>query len=109
MVIFAFQVKILVTTNSVKGLSIDNFLKIIDTIHMLIEVGRKFCSSESDSLQQSLKEQCLSYFNSYHMERLEELKMHLDNEGWALCPVKSSFKATHLREFRSISTITTAK
>ena len=69
------------TTNSVKGLSIDNFLKIIDTIHMLIEVGRKFCSSESDSLQQSLKEQCLSYFNSYHMERLEELKMHLDNEG----------------------------
>ena len=43
------------------------------------------------------------------MERLEELKMHLDNEGWALCPVKSSFKATHLREFRSISTITTAK
>ena len=52
-----FKVKILVTTNSVKGLSIDNFLKIIDTIHMLIEVGRKFCSSESDSLQQSLKEQ----------------------------------------------------
>ena len=43
------------------------------------------------------------------MERLEELKMHLDNEGWALCPVKSSFKATHLREFRSISTITPAK
>ena len=68
---------------------------------MLIEVGRKFCSSESDSLQQSLKEQCLAYFNSYHLERLEELKMHLDNEGWALCPIKSSFKATNLREFRT--------
>ena len=27
--------------------------------------------------------------------------MHLDNEGWALCPVKSNFKVSNLKEFRS--------
>jgi hypothetical protein len=96
------KVRIIVNANSVKGMTIDTFIKLMDTIHMLIEVGRKFCGSESDSLQQSLKEQCLTYFNAYHQERLEELKMHLDNEGWAICPVKASFKVVQLKEFRHI-------
>ena len=25
---------------------------------------------------------------------VEELKMHLENEGWALCPVKPTFKVS---------------
>ncbi len=37
-----------------------------------------------------------SYFNSYHLARLEELQMHLENEGWALCPVRPTFMAKHL-------------
>ena len=58
----------------------------------LIEVGHDFCGSPSNTLQESLKKQCWSYFQSYHLERLEEIKMHLENEGWALCPVKPTFK-----------------
>ena len=49
------KVKILVSSNNVTGLSIDVFLRMIDTIHMLIEVGRRFGGNESESLQQSLK------------------------------------------------------
>ena len=97
------KVKVLVNNSSVNGLSIDTFIRIIDTIHLLIEIGRKFCGSESDSLQASLKEQCLAYFRSYHQERLEELKMHLDNEGWAMCPVKPTFKVSQLKEFQHLS------
>ena len=29
--------------------------------------------------------------------------MHLENEGWALCPVKPTFKVLQLKEFRAIS------
>jgi len=54
-------------------------------------VGHSFCGSESDTLQESLKRQCLAYFQSYHQSSLEELKMHLENEGWQPCPVKPSF------------------
>ena len=54
----------------------------------LLEVGTKFCNSLSpnsasiatSSLQESLKKQCWAYFYSYHCDRLEDLKMHLENE-----------------------------
>lgn len=97
------KVKVLLTANPVQGINIEDFLKIIDATHLLIEIGRKFCGSDSQSLHDSLKVQCLAYFNSYHHERLEELKMHLDNEGWALCPVKSTFKVQQLVEFRYVN------
>lgn len=95
------KIKVLISSNAqIKHLHIDTFLKIIDTIHLLIEVGHKFCSSNSDSLKQSLKDQCWTYFQNYHEQRLSELNMHLDNEGWQLCPVKSTFKISQLREFQ---------
>ena len=96
------KVKVLLTANPVQGINIEDFLKIIDATHLLMEIGKKFCGSGSESLQNSLKEQCLAYFNGYHKERLEELRMHLDNEGWALCPVKTTFKVQQLVEFRHV-------
>ena len=58
------------------------------TDNRLLEVGTKFCNSLSpnsasiatSSLQESLKKQCWAYFYSYHCDRLEDLKMHLENE-----------------------------
>ena len=63
----------------------------------LIEVGHRFCGSASDTLQESLKLQCWSYFHAYHLARLEELRMHLENEGWARCPVKPTFRTLQLQ------------
>ena len=63
----------------------------------LIGVGHSFCGSPgSDTLQESLRRQCWSYFQSYHLARLDELRAHLENEGWAVCPVRTSFRATQL-------------
>ena len=42
------KVKTLVTATPVHGINIDTFIKIVDAIHILIEVGRKFCGSDSD-------------------------------------------------------------
>lgn len=66
-------------------------------IHKLIEFGHEFCGSVSDTLQESLKVQCSTYFRRYHRGRLEDFKMHLENEGWNVCPVKPSFKLSHLK------------
>ncbi len=69
----------------------------------LIQVGEDFCPQNPDNLlQDSLKAQCLTYFQNYHNSRLEELKMHLENEGFAKCPVKSTFKVMKLVEFRHL-------
>ena len=61
--------------------------------YRLLEVGTKFCNSLSpnsasiatSSLQESLKKQCWAYFYSYHCDRLEDLKMHLENEVSIRC------------------------
>ena len=47
-----------------------------------------------------------TFFQAYHQEHLGELKMHLENEGWELCPVKSTFKVLQLKEFRALSRCT---
>jgi hypothetical protein len=57
----------------------------------LIQVGEEFCGGKSETLEESIRKQSLNYFRSYHRTRLDELKMFLENEGWELCPVKSSF------------------
>jgi hypothetical protein len=71
-----------------------------------IQVGREFIGdgggviiAAGDTLQESLQKQCLAYFNAYHTSRLDELKTHLENESWTLCPVKPTFSLRSLAEF----------
>eukprot|EP00095_Tigriopus_kingsejongensis_P008145 snap_masked-scaffold196_size269943-processed-gene-1.9 protein:Tk08145 transcript:snap_masked-scaffold196_size269943-processed-gene-1.9-mRNA-1 annotation:"coiled-coil domain-containing protein 132" len=90
------KTKIFVLANDISGLGVDHFLEFMDVIHRLIQVGNDFCGSNSDTLQESLKKQCWNYFHIYHLSRLEELTMHFENEGWAQCPVKPSFKVQQL-------------
>ena len=42
--------------------------------------GQDLNTTKSALLQDSLVQQCLNYFSSYHTSRLEELATHLDNE-----------------------------
>lgn len=43
----------------------------------------------------------MNYFVYYHASRLDELKIFLENDGWKLCPIKSTFQITQLREFKT--------
>lgn len=47
-----------------------------------------------------MRKQCLSYFSHYHASRLDELRIFLEHDGWELCPVKSTFVASQLEEFK---------
>ena len=93
------KVRQLTVANGLSGLTIDQFLKVTDVLHALMESGNRFCGSQSSNLQRSLKEQCLRYFQRYHAERLRDIKMHLENETWVRCPVRDTFSIYHLSEF----------
>jgi hypothetical protein len=63
----------------------------------LIEIGEEFCGSKSEDLQNSIKKQSSNYFRNYHHDRLEELRIFLENESWEMCPVKPDFTILQLQ------------
>ena len=69
-------------------------------------VGQEFSGNNSSALlQDSLVTQCRAYFSTYHATRLDELKVHLENEAWTVCPVKQDFDFRLLAEFSHLSTL----
>ncbi|XP_074658828.1 syndetin-like isoform X2 [Tubulanus polymorphus] len=78
----------------------DEFIKVLNVVTRMVEIGEEFCGSQSESLQESIRKQSLSYFHNYHRSRVDELRMFLENEGWELCPVKKTFGSLQLQEFR---------
>ncbi|KAG5891776.1 hypothetical protein JTB14_006964 [Gonioctena quinquepunctata] len=79
----------------------DQFVQILRVVHRLMQVGEEFCSSKSEDLQESIRKQSVNYFKNYHAQRLDELKIFLENEMWEICPVKPSFDILQLQEFKS--------
>lgn len=80
----------------------DQFLQVLNVVYRLMQVGEEFCASRSEDLQESIRKQSGNYFNSYHVQRLEELKIFLENESWEICPVKPTFEILHLQEFKGM-------
>ncbi|XP_048779720.2 syndetin-like isoform X2 [Ostrea edulis] len=90
------KVKMFVLGTDLSGFKLEEFIRVLDLVNRMIEIGEEFCRSKSEGLQDSLKQQSLNYFKNHHRYRMEELRMFLENEGWEMCPVKSSFSFVHL-------------
>lgn len=80
----------------------EQFVQVLGIVNRLMEIGEELCGFKSENLQESIRKQSLSYFSHYHVSRLDELRIFLENDGWELCPVKSNFVATQLQEFKSL-------
>lgn len=96
------RVSLLINGCDVSYFKFDDFLRILAILHKLIQVGEEFCGSDSAELQSSMKEQSSNYFRNYHLSRLGELRLFLENEAWTPCPVKDDFNLLHLQEFRDL-------
>ncbi|XP_015588242.1 syndetin [Cephus cinctus] len=83
----------------------EQFVQVLAIVHRLMEVGDELCGSPSENLQESIRKQSMSYFSHYHASRLDELRIFLENDGWELCPVKPTFMATQLQEFKSLKPV----
>lgn len=83
----------------------DQFVQVLSVVHKLIEVGEEFCGSKSEELQESIRKQSVNYFKSYHVQRMDELRIFLENESWEVCPVKHTFEVLQLQEFKPLRSI----
>lgn len=63
----------------------------------MAQIGEEFCGSDSAEIQTSIRGQSSHYFRKYHLSRLEELRLFLENEAWNPCPVKPNFNLLHLQ------------
>ncbi|KAK5638446.1 hypothetical protein RI129_012741 [Pyrocoelia pectoralis] len=99
------KVSILLLNGNLASYKFDQFVVILGVVHRLMEVGEEFCSSKSDDLQESIRKQTFNYFKNYHVQRLDELRIFLENESWELCPVKPTFDVLQLQEFKPLRSI----
>ncbi|XP_023223864.1 syndetin-like [Centruroides sculpturatus] len=91
------KVKTYISSCDLSSFKFDEFIKILDIVRRLMDIGEEFCESKSEDLQESLRKQSLNYFRNYHRSYLEELRMFLENESWELCPVRTTFSILHLQ------------
>ncbi|OXA57412.1 syndetin [Folsomia candida] len=82
------------------GFKIDDFMQILSIIYNLQAVGLQFCTSESESLQDCVRQASLRYFQRYHETKLDEIRIFIESEGWQMCPVRSDFDLIQLMEFK---------
>lgn len=80
-------------------LKFDNFLDIVEMSNRFKHFGRTYFGNACGEVAISLEKQTYLYFGRYHSERMEELKMFLENEAFALCPVPVQFTLFDLQEF----------
>ena len=88
--------------------SFDEFIKILDLVDKLTEVGKQFCESQSIDLQECIKQQSAAYFKIYHRSCMSDLKLFLETDLWELCPIKSDFKLTDLHDFQFLNKLSSA-
>lgn len=98
------KVSIYLSNADLTYIKFEQFVHVLGIVNRLIELG-ELSGYKFVKLQESMKEQSLLYFSHYHVSRLDELRMFLENDGWGLCPVKPNFVATQLQEFRSLKPI----
>ncbi|XP_058789104.1 syndetin isoform X2 [Phymastichus coffea] len=73
-----------------KTLKIEDFFDALIIIKELSKNESLIQHKEEDELYKFLKKKFLQYLHFYQVCQLDELKTYLENDGWALCPVKST-------------------
>ncbi|EFA84727.1 hypothetical protein PPL_01719 [Heterostelium album PN500] len=97
------QVKLLLGSCS-PSFKIEEFLKVLESTNQFIEVGHEFLNSTEDSnlLKTTIKEQSFAYFEHFHKQRIEDLRIMLENEMWHKVPLPNDFTVMNIAEFGSV-------
>ncbi|VVC32494.1 Hypothetical protein CINCED_3A019349 [Cinara cedri] len=92
----------LVFNSNITKFKFDDFLQVLSILNKHIKIGEEFCNSKSEQLQNDTKKSCITYFQTFHKNCLDELTIFFENESWTPCPVKREFNLFQLQEFRTI-------
>uniref|UniRef100_A0A914YYW9 Vacuolar protein sorting-associated protein 54 N-terminal domain-containing protein n=1 Tax=Panagrolaimus superbus TaxID=310955 RepID=A0A914YYW9_9BILA len=90
----------LLCCHDLSQLKFDNFLDVVEMANRFRKFGRRYFGNSCGEIAITLEKQTCLYFGRYHRERMDELKMFLENEVFALCPVPVQFTLFELQEFQ---------
>eukprot|EP00898_Chlorokybus_atmophyticus_P003339 jgi/Chlat1/4005/Chrsp26S03986 len=82
----ARRIGVLLSADAMGGTTGAHFLQIMDWTNKFIRVGEAFSGTEVPGLRTKLARQSLVYFEAYHRQNIEVLRMVLDNELWQRLP-----------------------
>ncbi|GAM20940.1 hypothetical protein SAMD00019534_041150 [Acytostelium subglobosum LB1] len=88
---------------------IEEFIKVLQSINQFIEVGHEFSSSteESNILRTAMKEKSLGYFENFHKNTIENLKVMLENEMWQKILLPNNYTVLDIQEFGAVISAST--
>lgn len=80
-------------------LKFDHILDIVDSINQFNRIGKLYFSNFHQELSNVIEQRTAVYFERYHRERMDELRMFIENEAFTLCPVSTQFTIFDLQDF----------
>lgn len=88
------------TNRTLHTLKYEQFIQVLSIVQRLRKVGMEFCNEPSMPLMESMKSQCVQFFQRYHKICLDEIRLFLDNEAWM--PVHSFNDLLQLQEYGAV-------
>ncbi|KAI1728650.1 vacuolar-sorting protein 54, of GARP complex domain-containing protein [Ditylenchus destructor] len=98
----------LLCSHAMASFKFDDFIEVVETVNKFRKFSRRYFGNPCAELGLTLEKQTITYFCRYHLERMEEMKMFLENEIFALCPVSVQFTLFDLTEFQFLKESTDA-
>ncbi|VDN50982.1 unnamed protein product [Dracunculus medinensis] len=90
---------ILLCCQDLSTLNFDHFLDIVDMSARFRHFGRKYFGNSCTEVSVTLEKHIHLYFGRYHHDKMEELRMFLESEAFAPCPLPQRFTIFDLQEF----------
>uniref|UniRef100_A0A7E4VMX7 Exocyst complex component Sec10 n=1 Tax=Panagrellus redivivus TaxID=6233 RepID=A0A7E4VMX7_PANRE len=90
----------LLCCHDLSQLKFDNFLDVVEMANRFRKFGRRYFGNSCAEVAMTVEKQTCMYFKQYHRERMDELRLFLENEVFAPCPVPASFTLFDLQEFQ---------
>ncbi|CAD5206190.1 unnamed protein product [Bursaphelenchus okinawaensis] len=89
-------------------LKVDNFLSVLEMTNRFKRFGQTYFQNPYSNLTVTVDKLMSQYFERYHRNRMDELRMFLENEAFALCPIPIQFTFFDLPEFQFLKESTDA-
>jgi hypothetical protein len=82
---------------------LEDFIAMIGSLKLMINLGKEFCNSESRELEESIREKSEEFTVRFHLESFQVLRMMLEADSWRHIPISSTNSETLLQILESFA------
>eukprot|EP00005_Dracoamoeba_jomungandri_P013800 CAMPEP_0174266650 /NCGR_PEP_ID=MMETSP0439-20130205/31006_1 /TAXON_ID=0 /ORGANISM="Stereomyxa ramosa, Strain Chinc5" /LENGTH=832 /DNA_ID=CAMNT_0015353745 /DNA_START=31 /DNA_END=2526 /DNA_ORIENTATION=+ len=80
----------LLRTADLSHYQIDEFLLVLDSVNLFVDIGDSFSKTKAHSLRGSIKSHIKKFFIKTHKDKLEDLPVLLAAENWTALPLENN-------------------